>query len=349
VKTAIVGCGNISHIHIPSALRNGASLVGVCDLDQKRASDTVSRYDSGKAYSDLQALLSGEHPDVVHVLTPPATHGRLAVQALEAGCHVLVEKPMAISTREAAQMIAVAERSGKVICVDHSRLFDPLVLEAKSYLARGHMGDLVTLEYFQGYPSIQSHVLRENPWIGDLELGVVQDLIPHALAFLIDFLGPIGSVQCVCSRTGLSSLAPCEEMKVLASAERGIGSFTISLSTQPFMCALVLYGTKMTVEIDFNNRTLLKKRERHVPGLLKRGLPAFEASTQLLLNLIVNTARYFTGKLGNYPGVDELICRFYRSLEAGTAPPVPAAQGLEVVQWMEQISEVGQRSMLCAS
>src|SRR5690349_13933191 len=113
MRVAIVGCGQFSRMHVCAVQEvKGLEIVAVCDQDQWRAKEVAGLTRGAQAYGDLTALLQQEHPDVVHVLTPPRTHASLAIQAMQAGCHVLVEKPMALSTGEADGMIAAARENG---------------------------------------------------------------------------------------------------------------------------------------------------------------------------------------------------------------------------------------------
>ena len=83
-------------------------------------------------------------PEVVHILTPPQTHASLALRALDAGCHVFVEKPMATSAQDAEAMLASARAKGLTLCVDHNRLFDPVVERAREMVERGTIGQVVS-------------------------------------------------------------------------------------------------------------------------------------------------------------------------------------------------------------
>src|SRR5262245_28277633 len=125
MKVGIIGCGQIATIHIPYILAQpDARIVGLADASEGRARELAARFHISSVHSTLGDLLEAEHPDVVHILTPPQTHAGLAIEAMEAGCHVLVEKPMAASLKEAEAMEAVAQRHGVKLCVDHNHLFD---------------------------------------------------------------------------------------------------------------------------------------------------------------------------------------------------------------------------------
>ena len=96
-----------------------------------QANDLADRFAIQRVYHSVSDLLDAESPDVGHGGTPPHTHAELAVTALERGIHVLVEKPMALLPSEVESMMAAASRGGALLTVDHNRLFDPVMLEAR--------------------------------------------------------------------------------------------------------------------------------------------------------------------------------------------------------------------------
>jgi predicted dehydrogenase len=133
MKVGIIGCGQIAMTHIPYVLAQpDARIVGLADASDGRARELATRFHIPSVHRTLTDLLNTERPDVVHILTPPQTHATLAIAAMEAGCHVLVEKPMAVNLVEAEAMEAVARRRGVKLCVDHNRLFDPAFVRAKA-------------------------------------------------------------------------------------------------------------------------------------------------------------------------------------------------------------------------
>jgi len=96
MKAAMVGCGDLARAHIPFILKDSRhQIIGLYDEDLAKAEALAKTADARKVYRTLEDLLQHQKPDVVHVLTPPQSHAALAMSALRAGCHVLVEKPMA--------------------------------------------------------------------------------------------------------------------------------------------------------------------------------------------------------------------------------------------------------------
>ena len=104
MRVAILGCGHISEQHVRTLKKIPAiDLVGVCDLDRHHAKSLAERHQIPGIYDDVDDLLTGCNPDVVHILTPPQTHRPLVIQVLEAGCNVLVEKPFAENAQDASR------------------------------------------------------------------------------------------------------------------------------------------------------------------------------------------------------------------------------------------------------
>src|SRR5688572_18690188 len=111
-RVALVGAGYVSAYHV-RALQTlpHVRIVGIVDASLDRAHALAKRFGISGVFTSL-ADMRDARPDVVHVLTPPASHARLAIEALEMGCHVFVEKPMAPTAVECDEMIAAATRAG---------------------------------------------------------------------------------------------------------------------------------------------------------------------------------------------------------------------------------------------
>src|ERR1017187_5186474 len=142
-------------------------------------------------------------PKVIHILTPPASHAPLALEAMEMGCHVFVEKPMAESIADCDRMIHSARQKGLVLSVNHSARMDPIVLEALAMIQTGACGQVQGVDFFRssdyqaysGGPVIPPH-FRNGSY-------PFQDLGVHGLYLLEAFLGPIRRVDTRYSATGI--------------------------------------------------------------------------------------------------------------------------------------------------
>ena len=126
LKVGIIGCGGIANgKHLPALAQvETVALVAFCDLELARAEKAKQKYGTADAvvFTDYQELLKLDL-DAVHVLTPNSSHAPLTIAALEAGCHVMCEKPMAKTSEEAKAMIAAAEKTGKKLTIGYQNRF----------------------------------------------------------------------------------------------------------------------------------------------------------------------------------------------------------------------------------
>ena len=152
LKVAIVGCGNMARVHARLlahyVLKEN---IAVCDNDQLRLDDFAKTFSISNKFNNLNQLLGEFKPDVVHIVTPPGLHATLAVQCLAKGCHVLIEKPMCLTLKEADDIIAFAKKNKRSVCVDHMRVCDPLTIKAKNILASGQLGEIVNVDVNYSY------------------------------------------------------------------------------------------------------------------------------------------------------------------------------------------------------
>ncbi len=329
LKVGIVGCGTIAAAHIPYIRGSGGELVGVADMSLRQASELADRFDVQRVYRGLSDLLECEQPDVLHVLTPPHTHARLAVEALERGIHTLIEKPMAIDGAECDLIAAAAERGQALVCADHNRLFDPPMLKARQLLADGALGNLVAVE------SYQAGAASERDWLATLSGGGLGDLIPHPLYLQLAFLGEVRDLHAVAF--DVAGDGSPRELRVFMQGDRCSGFLTISMNASPGLNTLKLCGSKMTVEVNLNNMTIVRRRDYDVPKVIGKSLPNLDESYQLLSQMTVNVANFVRGKIRYYPGMGELISRFYDAVRGGRQAPVSMEEGAAVVRVTERI------------
>jgi predicted dehydrogenase len=142
LRIALVGCGEVSeHKHLPALARvKGARVVALVDPNPARLSHVANRFNVPHRFSGADALLDANVADIVGVLTPPAHHADILLASLRAGCHVLVEKPLALSMDEADAMVAAAAGTrGRVLMGFHMR-WHRLIERARHAIREGVVG-----------------------------------------------------------------------------------------------------------------------------------------------------------------------------------------------------------------
>ena len=177
IGIAIVGFGYWG----PNVVRNilgrpELQLMGLCELDANRSADFSKRHPGVRIETDLDALLLDPGIQAVAIATPPRTHHGLVRRALEAGKHVLVEKPLATSVADAQDLIALAELTGVVLMPGHTFLYSPSVNKVRELICSGEVGEV----YF-----ITSSRMNLGLYQRD---GVISDLAPHDLSILLYWL-----------------------------------------------------------------------------------------------------------------------------------------------------------------
>jgi predicted dehydrogenase len=332
LRAAVVGCGHIATAHLAVLRRlRGVRIVGVCDLDPAAAHRAAALAGGCAAYTELRSLLDQARPDVVHVLTPPTAHRQPTLDAIEAGCHVLVEKPMAVTTGEAEEMLEAARAAGRQLCVAHNFLFEPGVQRAQAMAAGGALGRVTAVEIF--WRVLRSDESGGAPgWVHGLRGGIFQEVAPHAV-YLVDALLPGPRVAAaLASGVGPASPGP-EELRVLFDAGSAVGSVAISVASRPHMVTLTIHGTRRSVLVDLTTNVLVRLRKPGVGRLAK--LATIDWSGQFAGGLVLNAVRRGAGLLPD--GRRALIRRFYSSLRDGGPPPVSPASGVRTVALLDEV------------
>ncbi|NLL84728.1 MAG: Gfo/Idh/MocA family oxidoreductase [Lentisphaerae bacterium] len=146
LKAVVVGAGGISNSWFPNLATEGVDVCGIVDVNLDNAHNQAKKYDISPYISDdLQATLAKIKPDFVVDLTPPEFHYQTTCTALQAGCHVIGEKPMAASMDQARQMVKAADDAGKLYMVSQSRRYFPLNHALALDLRKGALGPLTTV------------------------------------------------------------------------------------------------------------------------------------------------------------------------------------------------------------
>ncbi len=335
LKVAIVGCGKIADGHVGEIqkLPDLAKVVAVCDTERLMAEQLAVRFGVEGIYDDYSEMLRKECPDVVHIATPPRPHLKLAQQALEAGCHIYVEKPLAPAHGETVELVESARAAGKKLTAGYSYLFDPPARRLRELVAAGELGDLVHLETFYGYDlagPFGSAVLADaNHWVHQLPGALLQNNIDHMLYKLAEYI-PDDSPELLAvgmvrrpQRFGDVRDVMADELRLVLRGERMTATATFSSFVRPVAHLLKLCGTRNSATADFSARTVLLESTLPLPSALGRLVPAFQRSGRVAQEGLRNTMSFARSEFHFFAGLNELIKQFYQSIESGGDPPIP--------------------------
>ena len=146
INVALVGIGGMGNVHFRAYRKmENVKIVAVADVRTEMAKEKVAD-ESIKIYSCIDELLENEKPDMIDICTPSYLHKEIAVKALNAGVHVLCEKPMSLNTKDTAEIISAAEKSGKLFMTAHVVRFMAPYRYLKSVIDSGELGNPVHIE-----------------------------------------------------------------------------------------------------------------------------------------------------------------------------------------------------------
>lgn len=330
-RVALVGCGRIAHVHagylraIPEA-----ELVGACDASPE-AREAFTRRWQIPTCASLREMFGALQPEVVHVVTPPHTHAPLAIELMRAGMHVMVEKPMAVSTREADRMLEVARETGRVLSVDHNRWFDPVMVQARQLLDSGDLGELVGVDVFCSLGEAEG---ESQAWKSTLPGGPVFDSAPHPVYLAYGLIGNVEQVQATGKR---DSRGVIHELRAILQGDRAWATLTISSRARPLANTVTLFGSRSSAWVNLNHMTLVVRRQPQLPKLLAKVFPNLDEARQLLVATARNTIEFLAGKQRFYPGIGCHLRAFYGALAQGRSVPVSPEDGRAVVALVEEL------------
>ena len=345
LRVALVGAGYVARYHITALRRlDFVEIVAICDVDQNAARTLADTFKIPMVAANVAAF-AGLRVDAVHVLTPPSSHCAVTLQALELGCHVLVEKPMADTVAECDLMIERAREKGLVLSVNHSDRFDPVILKALDLVAAGKCGDVLTVDILRSsdYPAYAGGPLPALVTQGSYPF---RDLGVHGLYTLEAFLGPISQLDVAHRSTGKQANLKYDEWNASAQCERGLGRLLLSWNVRPMESRVIVHGTKAVIEAD---RFLqICRVHRVLPGPKFIGIVVSAFFTALLdvFRIPWNVVRFATGSLKPSPGIQRSAAEFARALHERRPPPVSAEEGRHVVELMEAICAEPDRERL---
>ena len=153
IKIGVIGYGgafNMGRHHLQEAKLSGMIPTAVTDLDPSRLRIAADDFPGIQTYRSVRDLLKKSDIDIVTIITPHNTHAKLATECLNAGRHVVVEKPFAITTAECDRMISAAEKNDVLLSAYHNRHWDGCILAAMKYIGKGKIGDIVRIEAHMG-------------------------------------------------------------------------------------------------------------------------------------------------------------------------------------------------------
>jgi predicted dehydrogenase len=322
---AVVGCGYWG----PNLIRNFAvcpasEVVTLCDQDRGRLEKSAAPCPRAALVEEFRQVLADPRVEAVVIATPVGTHFRLATAALEAGKHVLVEKPLATSVREAESLVRLADTRGLTLMVDHTFIYSPSIRKIKELVDQGALGDIYHIDS-----------VRINLGLIQNDVNVLWDLAPHDLS-IVDFL--LGNLpRSVAAMGSCHTGADLEDVAYL-NLDFGrnlLASFHVNWLSPVKIRHLIISGSKKSlVYNDLNAWEPIKVYDRGIQ---------IDESPEARRGVLVSyrTGDVWSPHIEQSEPLQNVVQHFTDCIRTGSKPLTDGAAGLRVVR----ILEAAQRSI----
>jgi predicted dehydrogenase len=319
---AIIGAGLMGRWHAETAHRLGSRVVAVVDADPGRASLLANRFGS-RPFTSTDSMLAVLNPVVAHVCTPTETHVASTKRLLDAGCHVLCEKPLAADAANVQLLLDHATTAGLRLCPVHQFVLQRGVNEVVSRLEE--LGDIRHI----GFTFCSAGGQR----VSDATLDqVILEIVPHALSVLARILAPTGL-----SNTSWHTVTPASgELLAIGAVGHTAISMSFSMSARPTQASAVIGGTRATAHIDFFHGFATVMRG-HVSRWHKAVRP-FKMASVSFAAATLNLAGRAVRMEHAYPGLRQLCSAFYGSIDGTSQPPFSTAEILSTYRARDHVA-----------
>lgn len=331
MKAVVVGAGYWG----PNLARNfrGSAaweLAGICDLDESRAQKVADSVGGVPIFTQLADVLADESIDAIAIATPANTHHPIALAALEAGKHVMVEKPLADTTARGEDMVARAAELGLVLMADHTYCYTPAVLKIREIIVDGGLGDILFVDS-----------TRINLGLIQPDVDVFWDLAPHDLS-IIDFVLPDGLDTASVSAHGSDPLRTgkaCVGYLSMPLAGGAMAHITVNWLSPTKIRQMVIGGTKRTLVWDD-----LNPQQRI--SVYDRGVDIDAVSKETTLDRRAANISYRLGDTWS-PALEErealggVVAEFAAAIREGRPARTSGAAGMRVLS----VLDAAQRSL----
>lgn len=343
-RVAIVGAGYIADYHVPilQAL-DGVDVVAVCDPSKERAEALAKRFGIARVRTDAREL-ADLSVDVVHLLTPPATHAGLARELVELGVGVFVEKPFVLTSAEARELEALAAARRVPIGVNHNNLFHPAFTKLLARLRAGEIGRVEHVQVTWNVPLAQLDAGDYAHWMFQTPRNIVFEQAVHPFGQVRELLGRVKDATTTV--LGERELHPgqrfVDRWSIAGTAERGTFQAYLAFGQGFTRSTIQVIGSDGSLEADLQHATTSGESKTVFLDFWNSYLASTRRARDLARDgrrVLRNYLRFTLG-LGRredafFVGMRESIRAFHEALDAGASVPCSARDAADVLEWCE--------------
>lgn len=345
INVGVIGTGSISAMHLQSYQKHSnANLLAVCDLNEERAQRAAEKYGATKVYTNYNELLADPEIDAVSICTWNNTHAEISIAALNAGKHVLVEKPLCRTVEEALQVQEAVKSSGKLLQVGFVRRYDPNAQMLREFADKGEFGDI----YFAKASSVR-RLGNPGGWFSDIERsggGPLIDIGVHVIDLCWYMMGRPKPVS-VSANTyrKLGNRSNVRNLSFYKAADYDAEKNTV----EDMANAMIRFenGASLLVDVSFT----LHSKENLQSVKLYGDKGGFEIDPEVVIvtekhDTIINIQPQTDNKGFDFNAAFQSeVDHFISSIENGTSPLSPVEDGVEIMKILCGIYESAEKGV----
>lgn len=332
LKIGVIGTGSISDMHLQSYDKNPqAELIAVCDLNEQRAEKAAAKYGAKLVYTDYRKLLANPDIDAVSICTWNNSHAEISIAALEAGKHVLVEKPLCRTVEEAQRVQDAVRATGKLLQVGFVRRYDPNAQLLRTFADQGEFGDI----YFAKTSSIR-RLGNPGGWFADIERsggGPLIDIGVHVIDLCWYMMGRPKPVS-VSANTyrKLGNRSNVRYLSFYKAADYDADQNTV----EDMANALIRFDNGASLLVDVSFTLHAKENITSIKLFGEKG--GFEVDPEIAIvtekhNVILNVTPQTDHKGFDFNAAFQAeIDHFIACVESGATPLSPVEDGVEIMK-----------------
>lgn len=329
MNVGIIGAGNqAKNVHLPTLKSiNGVKVMGIADINEKRVRYISDKFNIQNTYTDYIDMLGNEDIDLILISAPHQMHKKMTIDCAKAGKHILVEKPMATTVRDADEMINAAKDNNVKLCVVQNYRFFPSVLDSRERIENGRIGQI---------NSIGAHMFDFPPpaiseWRFDNKeyAGVIEEIGPHLIDIVLYLNNSeIHKISAIGGNFGESMSFIDHALITITFKDKSVATLDLSWLTGAKEFSLYIQGTGGLLHTDVRNN--------HVQEIHQYWTPIDEAHD--ILRKVSGTVKgimsgeYFIGPKKFHR---EIIINFIDSIKNDTRPPISGEEGRKIAMVIE--------------
>lgn len=326
IKFAIIGCGRIAQRHAEH-IHKYATLIAVCDIVESKAKELATKYNA-TSYTNVENMLSNEKGiDVVAICSPNGLHATHSIAALNAGFHVLCEKPMAINVHDCGEMIKAAEKANKRLFAIKQNRFNPPVAAVKQAIDKGILGKIYSIQLSCFWNRNADYYA--NSWKGtkDLDGGTLYTQFSHFIDLLYWIVGDVKRAYTLTGNFAHKNIIEFEDTGVVAiefyNGAIGTINYTVNSYNKNMEGSLTIFAEKGTVKI--GGQYLNELEYQNIEGFEIKDLPKG------------NTANNYGTYVGSMSNHDKVYENVIDVLQNGGSISTNSFEALKTVEIIDKI------------